>query len=507
MSDDEQRYEYEISEGDIVEINPAIDYHDGTAYIGMYLHCTKKNTKDQSEKETIEHFLIRSDRQVLHSREELPPGTVLSSVPMRIKFSRWARDDIKAWADKEIPPVNPVELYLQIRKKLDHYFEFSDETTQDIITLWGIGTYFFHRFPAYPYLFINGVKRTGKSKLLLFLKQITHNGLMSSSVTTASLHRAIESLRSTLLIDEHEFFSYKNKLSERQQELRAALLDGYRVGSEALKVEGDKTKTVNTYATYSPKALGNIAGLDDVLEDRCIYILMERALGYQRDTELSLEDPEWVDIRNKLHRFYLENASVVSAVSAVSVDIPEGINSRERLLWVPIFTMAKFFEGEGISGLTEKLSTYARKSSNIRQVEEGETNELTLIHALVKEVKETRWYSTSKIREAFVCQCDRDDPTDWVNNKFIGRLMKRVGLQEKRRLSRGMEYYITLDHVDTLRERYLLSSTLTTQTTLTTPNKEGSNLLTGKIFKLSPMSEVSPTVPGNIVSDDGGQKP
>ncbi len=71
---DETRYEYKISEGDIQEINPAIDYRDGIGYIGMYLHCTKKNIDKNTEESSIEHFIIKSDRQIIHSGQALPDG-------------------------------------------------------------------------------------------------------------------------------------------------------------------------------------------------------------------------------------------------------------------------------------------------------------------------------------------------------------------------------------------------------------------------------------------------
>lgn len=500
----------EILKGDLVTINPSIDYNDGVAYIGVYLPCKITNGDKQKPITATHHFLISSQRKAIHTLSQLPEGTILSTTPMRIKSPQWQRNDIAQWLETD-SKIDPIEVYNQTRKKLEYYFEFSNDPTYDIVTLWSIGSYFYHIFPAYPYLFINGPKRTGKSKLLLFLKPVCHNAFMSSSITTAALQRTIESLRSTLLIDEHEFFSNRHKLSERQMELRAALLDGYHIGSEALKVEGDKDKRVNTYATYSPKALANIAGLDDILEDRCIYILMQRALGPQKNTEIDVTDHEWIDIKNKLHRLYLENASVLSELSAVCAVDFKAVQSRDRQLWLSLVTLARFFEERGIKNLTNSIIEYARSMSNMKSVEEQETHEVILVHALNDLVKSSDWYTPTTIKYEFqevLKECDPDSDISWVNNKVVGRMLKRIGLADKRRVSTGMEYYITVEAVQTLKERYQVdekTSTQTTETTLSTPRSSKLSLIwqpwTLQNKELDPLYIYS-AVPAPISSQD-----
>lgn len=446
----------EILQGDLLSINPALDYVQRTAYVGLHLPAKRVIENDGKEQEelTIEHFFVwknSQEKDIYVTPEDLPEGHILSCSPVQLKNARWQRADIQLWLSTQ-ESVDAIALYNQIRNKAKFYFEFSTESTYDVVTLWSIGSYFYHLFSAYPYLFINGVKRTGKTKLLRFLQQICHNAFLSTSITTASLHRSIQSLRATLLIDEHETFNSK-KLNDRMQELRAALLGGNQVGCYALKVEGEKDKRVETYETYSPKALANISGLDDVLEDRCIYILMLRALGNQKNTDINPVDPEWKEICNKLYRFYLESAGEVSELSADSVGIPEGINSRARQLWIPIFTLAKYFENRGMKDLVSVVSEFALHNTAIKASEDEDTNEVLLVRTLKEMVRQEGWYPVSEIKEQFAKNFE--DAPKWANSKAIGNMLKRIGLEEKRRVGKGYEYYIKPSRLQELAARYV----------------------------------------------------
>ena len=195
---------------------------------------------------------------------------------------------------------------------------------------------------------------------------------------------------------------------------------------------------------------------------------MERALGNQKNTEIDISDPEWMDIRNKLHRFYLESVNDVSVLSVVSVDAFTALQSRDRQLWMPIYVMAGYFEDRGLEDLKQKIEDYALHARDQRIMDDSETPEVMLVRALSELVKESGWFTPTAIRGEFVRQCDKDDDTSWVNNKVIGRMLKRIGCTKKRRQSTTREYYITIEAVKKLLERYDITRKATTQTTETT---------------------------------------
>jgi len=64
-------------------------------------------------------------------------------------------------------------------------------------------------------------KRCGKSTLLIFLEGVTPRSLLASNLTVATLFRAIEEYRPTLLVDEADTFLKNN------EELRGILNSGH----------------------------------------------------------------------------------------------------------------------------------------------------------------------------------------------------------------------------------------------------------------------------------------
>jgi hypothetical protein len=94
----------------------------------------------------------KGERILCHKEE-------LSKLKLQLKHSvvklpnRWSLESVKAWLDREAS-VNPEELYIAIKTAFETYIEFEDSTVYDFLTLWTIGTYFFHCFNAYPYIYI-----------------------------------------------------------------------------------------------------------------------------------------------------------------------------------------------------------------------------------------------------------------------------------------------------------------------------------------------------------------
>jgi len=440
-----------ISKDEIRFLHPMLDYVDDCAWVGLHLNAKVARSVNGStiEINSIEHFLVNSTKQLLHTNTQLPKGMALLTSTIKINQLTWAKDDLQAWLESE-NRTDPAALYRQLRLKQEYLIEHTQNETYDVVQLWGIGTFFYIIFPAYAELFFGGEKESGKTKCQNFLAQICHIGLQSTSITTAALHRAQDSARCTLFLDEHETIGRRN-LPERLQDLKQSLLAGYKKGGKALKVEGDKIKEVREFDVYGPKCLANISGLDDVLENRTIYVIMLRALGPQKNRVVDVFDPEWQDIRNKLYRLFLENAKRVSEISKQENLVPDFIDSRERELWLPLFTLAKFFEENGVENLSANLTEYAKTASKYRHQEESGTNATILIGVLFELVKDPGYYPITTIKERFGKEFDNDS---WVTGKFLGNLLRRLGFEEKRRVGRGYEYFIKPEKVKELTQRY-----------------------------------------------------
>ena len=155
--------------------------------------------------------------------------------------------------------------------------EWSDveELQQKIIAIWIIGTYVHDKFISYPYLFLNAMKQSGKSRLLKLLSVLCRRGKHISNITEASLFRMPTINKGvTLCIDEAE-----NLNSMEKSILRGLLNTGYKKGVFIPRVKRlmNGESIIEEFSVYTPIAIANITGIDDVLEDRCITILLERS--------------------------------------------------------------------------------------------------------------------------------------------------------------------------------------------------------------------------------------
>jgi len=199
-------------------------------------------------------------------------------------------------------------------------------------------------FKCYPYLFLNGKKGSGKSRLDQVIKMLCFNPKYGVNMTGAALFRAIDIEGGTIIIDELENITDKNS-NMQMSDLAEVLKAGYEDGAKAYRCEGD-TKVgfiPRAYSVYSPKVISNINGLDSVIGDRCLFI---NSFEYPEGTRL--EDPKFYreehraeikEIASKCCLSALEHfQEVYQAFRELKFD---GISARMSQIMSPLVTIAK----------------------------------------------------------------------------------------------------------------------------------------------------------------------
>ena len=431
-------------------VHPAIDVVDGVGYVGVNLPCEVKDDKGKVEIKEF-HFLVNSKAErILCHKEQL------SKLKLQLRHSvvklpnRWSLSNIEAWLNGEAS-VNPDELYIAIKTAFETYIEFEDSTVYDFLTLWTIGTYLFHCFNAYPYLYIGGMKQVGKTKLLTLLSLLCHNAIFSNNISTASAFRLIQSARCTLLMDETE----KLINPEREIDFRNMLFAGYKRGALVYRTHKDTLKP-EPFEVYSPKAIANIRGIEDVLQDRCISVILKRGKNLDIvNREIPLESEVWQQIRDMLYIFYLSSFNEFTEHIELSHLVDRhGLKQRELELWKPILTLAYFFD-KYFNGLFQKILQYAENKAKEKEVENRtETLDFLLVQTLLSIVKEDAYYKVKEIREAMAENFD--EPQKWLSSRWIGNALRRLGFTEKRRM-KSYEYFLSLEKVKDLAERLGIS--------------------------------------------------
>jgi len=477
----ETKLDYEIATSTITRLAPDGGVVDGRAYMGLWLPV-KVTTEYGKKLDWIFHLLFSDGELIPGDPETLSEyGIYLTTNPIYTPLKISVEMVLNL---SKLEPVDPTQLLTQLLKILSTYIEFDDPRYYTLTAIWIIGTYFYKRFSAYPYLFINAIKRSGKTKLLTVLSLLTYNAVFSANMSTSSLFRLTQSAGATTLADETEDLNDP----ERKADFRQLFNSGYKRGAVVYRSEkGPNDTWVPTpYDPYSPKGLANIKGLEDVLEDRCLPITMKRGRNKAIiNRDVPIDDLIWLELRNTLSRFYLQEwaaigqeyedttdvDSVVSACSACSVGIG-GVENKKNIfsgrdweLWRPLLSIAKkyFFilstpleptltTLPTLPTPLESLLTLAVDIITEKQAENvTDTGEALLMMGLLALVQKDAWYGLNDIKAA--ASLYSDELPKWFNNTWIGRALKRLSFKEKRRRGRGMEYRFTPETVKDMADR------------------------------------------------------
>ena len=375
-----------------IPIHPAIGVVDDTAYVGVWLPSSvtykpKKKAASPKTRVTDLLFLVTDKKELLLANEETlrARGWSLAFAPVKVKAT-WKKviEYLKGNCS-----LDPLRLFSQILTEYQNYIEFTDEREYVLHALWDVGTYFHVLFNSYPYLYVGGIKRSGKSKVLTMHSMLAFNAFFSNNMSTPSIYRLIQNAKGTLLIDETEKLSNP----DRAQEFRSIVLSGYKKGAVVYRIEKTKKDTLvpEAFEIYGPKALGNIQGLEDVLEDRCIVTIMKRGKNRKiTDREVDVQSEHWSELKHGLHlvflAFWKEVMEIYGKISEFSelnelgehierlsnflggtkkTDKLKYLTARELELWKPIFTMAKFLDNyaeKNNINIGEKLGLYRDKN-------------------------------------------------------------------------------------------------------------------------------------------------
>ncbi len=169
--------------------------------------------------------------------EELPEKS--KEIYLNDKFKDTPDDPIVM----EEARVIATECYQEIQEIIDFYMDIPKDHRK-LIAAWIIGTYIYKELPSYPFLFLNAMKGSGKSRLLNIIKHLAWNGKVLINPTEAGIFRSAH--QNTIVLDEAENISSKEKAT-----LRQLLNAGYKKGSTVERMKKVTTKEGNVNVTIS----------------------------------------------------------------------------------------------------------------------------------------------------------------------------------------------------------------------------------------------------------------
>lgn len=355
--------------------------------------------------------------------------------------------------EKEKDKNNLIEIYRTIIDVLKYYVDL-DERYYSLISIWIIGTYFHKEFPTYPYLFFNAMKGSGKSRLLRLITYLSKDGCMLNSLTEAVLFRTT----GTLGIDEFEGLNRKGK-----ENLSELLNSAYKKGIKVKRMKKVKTfageeQQVEEFDVYRPICIANISGMDNVLNDRCITIILNRS-----NNPLVIKKVELFETDSRIHfikSFPFEKCSICS-VDALFKEYntyidniythtlhtynytnytlfnkinEAGIDGRNLEITLSLLILANQVGEEVFDTLLETLKEVVEERKREDSVE---NLDISLINFISEEIESNKFVSVKDFFLRFKEYVQMEDK--WFNERWMGRALKRLGLViEKKRLNFGM---------------------------------------------------------------------
>lgn len=250
----------------------------------------EKKTREQIYKEMMNY------RKWASKRDDYRNTTYNKAMDVFLKEQEQKPKEVE---EKEIIKIFK-EVHPLIIKTLKKYCDIKEEY-YSLIAVWILGTYIHNSFPTYPYLFLNAMRGSGKTRLLKLIACLSKGGEMLNSLTEAVLFRE----NNCICIDEFENLGRKGS-----EDLKELLNSAYKKGGKVKRMKKTKVLTgeeqkVETFDVYRPIAIANISGMDDVLGDRCIKLLLEKSnnITITKRMEIFEQDENIIYTLKKLNPF------------------------------------------------------------------------------------------------------------------------------------------------------------------------------------------------------------
>lgn len=355
--------------------------------------------------------------------------------------------------------------------------------------VWILGTYMHECFESYPYLFVNAMRGSGKTRLLKIIANFAKdgNGQVHTGLSESVFFRYPK--HCTMVIDEFESVGHKDK-----QALREYLNASYKKGGIVQRMkkvrdkEGGEGYKAETFEPFKPIAMANIWGMDEVLGDRCISFILEKSNNPGKTKKIeNFSDNSFIsDVKRTLKAFnvvvcnvmyrkkYIEHWNnyidsryndittsstqttynyITTSKESKELDLDEmflkideaNISGRNFELLFPLLLTARFLNFEtfleilkvGKSILDQKVVDEFNESKDVSLIEfiSRLPSDYQLQYKSVNEL--------SNEFKAFMGEGDIDEK--WINPKWLGQALKRLDLvTSKKRVTKGQQVTLNI---------------------------------------------------------------
>jgi len=415
-----------------------------------------KDVKDKIHKEVVDE--IDNTINELYNKKDL-------NSEEKEKLEHYLKLKEKNKSHKEILR----ECYFNLLDIIDNYMDI-EEKEKKLIAIWIIGCYFHKQFNTYPYLFFNAMRGSGKTRLLKLISYL-NNGILTTFPTETILFRC----KDPLCLDEFERMDSKEKALLKEL-LNTAYKKGlYVLRTSKRKVLGKEEYFIEKFETFRPICMANIWGMDDVLGDRCLSLILEKSNNpiktkkienfeennYITKTKISLYrcslcsvvmsggTSDWnayLDKRYTLHTLTSYNTYntlttqqhtqkyIKQDIFFNKIDNSE-LNGRNLELFMPLFYISNYLGDDIFLEILEFSKIINKEKMGV----DMENKDVLLYKFVSENCENMTWTGVKKLTDDFRYFLG-DEVEEWINPRWLGRAIKRLNLiLEKRRIGSGAE--------------------------------------------------------------------
>ena len=398
--------------------------------------------------------------------EELGVAVELPHVPHL--DSAMSGGALKRYAAGERP--EPAEVFDRARGVVDFFMDFSHSVgTQsdlvDLSALYIMGSYLLDAFTVVGYLWPNGDKGAGKTKLLVVITDLAYLGVLVTAGGSFASLRDLADYGACLGFDDSE-----NIMDVRRTDpdKRTLLLAGNRRGTyvtlkEPVGRNGWRTRFV---AAFCPRLFSAINLPDETLGSRAIIVPLVRSADDLKANRDPADHEAWpVDRRQLVDDLWALGLANLTALRRYDRLVPGRVPLVGRLLepWRAVLAVALWLQEEhGIKGVFDRMTALAVRY----QDERGEIEEASPVRILVialrrmmeaakSDVLEFTPTEVATIMNEIAIEDDIDHADDtFTNARKIGRLLKRLRMDRAQRTAGAKRWKISQRNLDALARAY-----------------------------------------------------
>ena len=127
----------------------------------------------------------------------------------------------------------------------------SEEAYYTVLASWAMDTWVHDFMDISPRLIFFATTRSGKTRALNTLRELSYRGLDLSSPTQAVMYRLVEAVHPTMFIDE-----YQDLHKDMMPLIGSIFKSGFQFGADVGRCEDDSERSIKFFSVYSPIAIG-----------------------------------------------------------------------------------------------------------------------------------------------------------------------------------------------------------------------------------------------------------